>query len=129
MAVGSIKLDKQVIVDALVQNAGNIRATSRHLDISHQAIYNLIENNPDIKEIIDKERRRYMERIADFEDNLVTLAYQGLEQRLLSADITAIIFTLKSKGNFDDKNLLQQLVKYRILQEPIEAKKISHDSD
>lgn len=85
------------IVDALRANKGNLRATSRMLNCSHQYIYEFIEEHPHLKQILNKIRHAQ-------DDEMLTLCENQLTKAILMIDtkpriaLDAVKFFLDRKG-------------------------------
>ena len=97
--VAGVKFDytEDDIVDALRANKGNLRATSRMLNCSHQYLYEFIEEHPHLKKTLNKIRHAQ-------DDEMLTLCENQLTKAILMIDtkpkiaLDAVKFYLDRKG-------------------------------
>lgn len=79
--------ERQVIIDALEKTGGVITAAAKSLNTSRVSLYKWIEADGKLREA--KEQA---------EESLLDLAESKLFQAINKGDMTAIIFTLKTRG-------------------------------
>lgn len=85
--MGKRKPNDKLIIEALLKTGGNITATANSLKCTRQAIYNWVNANPKLKEIRQQA-----------EESMIDIAEGMLFKAVNKGDMTAIIFTLKTKG-------------------------------
>jgi len=81
------RLTSAQIEQALQAKAGNIAAAARELGVARSTIYRRIEKSAHLRSIL-----------VDAREELVDIAESALRREVLSGNITAIIFTLKTLG-------------------------------
>jgi hypothetical protein len=83
----STKEMKKKVIQIYEKKAGNISATCIAADISRRTFYTWKEND-----------QKFREAIEDVDEALLDFAESQLLRKVNDGDLTAIIFTLKTKG-------------------------------
>lgn len=81
------KPQKKIILDAIRVTGGNVSAAAQKLGCSRRVLYDWMAKDPDIKQARE-----------DAEESLLDMAEGKLYTAVREGDMTAIIFTLKTKG-------------------------------
>lgn len=86
------------LIDAINETGGNIRQTSKLLGISYMSVYNLMEDDEELKDILDKARKRCVENLMDMAINTFESTMDDLENNpKLAADISK--FLVEKRGH------------------------------
>lgn len=87
-----LNIERLDLIDAINQTGGNIRQASKLLGISYMSVYNLMEDDQELKDILDKARKRCVENLLDMSINTFELTMNDLENNpRLAADIAKFI--------------------------------------
>lgn len=81
------KPPKKIILDAIRVTGGNVSAAANKLACSRRALYVWMNSDPELKQARE-----------DAEESLLDMAEGKLYTAVKEGDMTAIIFTLKTKG-------------------------------
>jgi hypothetical protein len=73
--------------EAIVLSDGLVTLAAKRLSMSFQALYKAVKRHPELQRVIDEAN-----------EQIVDLAEHSLKKKILSGDIAAIIFTLKTRG-------------------------------
>lgn len=82
-----LKLSNDEIVQLYLKKSCNISATCSALNISRTTWYRWLKGDPELKQLINDSEQALL-------DNAETMLYK----KVTEGDLTAIIFTLKTKG-------------------------------
>ena len=102
MATPGVKLKKADVLNAIVEKRGNKAAAGRMLGCSRQTIHSWCETDKDILAAMEEARKAADQEKTELDEDLVYLAYESIKILLLKYDITATIYTLKTKGKWGE---------------------------
>lgn len=103
MAISGVPLDRDRIIQAIKLKRGIITHAAEYLGIAPRTIYYAIEEDPSLKEILNKERQAYLDEKIDDDIAIVDSARKSIKALLDKNDVTATIFTLKTKDGWLEK--------------------------
>src|SRR5215510_11075303 len=82
-----VKIPTDQIIQALIKTRGNISRAADKLGCSRHAIHLRSQAEPDIKQVLQSCRERFLDESEDV-----------LQEKVLSGDTTSLLFTLKTLG-------------------------------
>lgn len=82
-----VEEDKQTFLSVFEKKAANVSAAAAACNITRRTFYYWKENDPE-----------FAEKVKEIEDSLLDFAESKLLEKVQEGDLTAIIFTLKTKG-------------------------------
>jgi len=125
MAIQGVPLLDQIPLDKILkcihEKEGIITQIGEALGCSIQAIYALAKVNPEVQQAIDEARKNHIAHLQDQDKEFVKLAYDSLKYHLKDRDITATIFTLKTKGGYKEQIVNDTTIKQILVTHPYEA--------
>ena len=125
MAIAGIPILDQIpledILKTIHQKSGLINRIAEELKISNATFYTLMDKNQEVKTAVEEARRNHIRFLADEDEEHVKLAYASLKSHLQDKDITATIFTLKTKSGYNEKVISDATVTQIFVQSPFEA--------
>ena len=122
MAIPGVKLKKDDILNALIEKKGNKASAARMLGCSRQAIHSWCETDEEIKKALEKARQESIDEKIELDDDLVQLAYESIRDLLLKRDITATIYTLKTKGKWGEGDSRDMKITIQPIERPYDNK-------
>jgi len=125
MAIEGVPLLDQIPLDHILQTIrekdGIITQIADDLGINSRTIYNLMESHPEVKVAVDEARKKHQKDLMHKDVEYVKLAYDSLKFLLKDKDVTATIFTLKSKAGWLEKILSETTSHQTFVTHPYEA--------
>ena len=100
MGTSGVPLNKNDIIDAIYAKKGIIKNAAASVPCTSAAIYEWIKNDPDVAFAIKDAREKREEEQRQIVEEAVREAHVGIMELIQKRDITSIIFTLKTKGNW-----------------------------
>ena len=101
MGTPGIPLKKHEIIEALIKTNGVIRHAAEILDCHKGTLYGWINIDQDVADAVKEGRENAERHREDLIEEAIDEAYKSLMDLLLKRDVTATIFTLKYKGNWE----------------------------
>jgi hypothetical protein len=125
MAIAGVPLLDQIPLDQILhmihKKDGIITQIAEALGIECKTIYNLMESHPEVRVAVDEARKNHLRDLQDLDKEFVKLAYDSLKYHLKDRDITATIFTLKTKGGYKEQIVNDTTIKQILVTHPYEA--------
>lgn len=133
MAVEGVPLLDQIplerILQTIHQKDGIVTHVAEELDIGARTIYTLMETHPEVRTAVEEARRNHKKDLMDRDSEHVKLAYDSLKFLLKDKDVTATIFTLKTKGGYLEKQIVDSTCTQTFVTHPYEVGKNDPKSD
>ncbi len=122
MGTPGVKLDKQAVLSALIEKKGNKASAARLLGCSRSTITNWYDSDQEVKNAVDKAREEAIQEKVELDEDLVQLAYESIRELLVRRDITATIYTLKTKGKWGEGDSRDMKITIQPIERPYDIK-------
>ena len=122
MGIRGVKIDDNRIIDAVHKCRGVLQHAAKMLHCTADAIYNAMERNKFVEDAVREAREK---RQRDDEDEnliIVNKARASLIALLDKCDVTATIFTMRTKGGFEQKDMQDNTVNVFVDSQPYQSK-------
>lgn len=103
MGIPGVALNKADILGSIRKNNGIIADAAAYLGCNRQAIYNWMDNDPEVKAAVNEARAEADRDRQDQNQVLKAKAYKSASKLLDKSDCTMTIFTMKSLCGFEEK--------------------------
>lgn len=103
MAIPGVPVCHNKIAEAFRLKRGIITHTADYLGIAPSTIYDAINTDSQLKQVLEDARKAYADSKVDEDVAIVYSARESIKTLLAKNDVTATIFTLKTKDAWVEK--------------------------
>lgn len=99
MATSGVRslINNEILVDTLKKHNGNVRRTAQELNVTRDVIYDKINQNPELKKLLDKIRHEFSNCLLDRAVTVADDYMNDTENPRLAVDIAK--FIMEKKGH------------------------------
>ena len=126
MAISGVPIESQIPIEDIIRciyaKKGLVIQVREELGIEANTFYRVCARHPEVQEALDLARVNRVKDYAAQDEELLTLAYQSMKSHLLDKEIAATIFTMKTKGGYNEKIISDATTTQKFVSYPYESK-------